>query len=227
MVTKRMSGKKAVKKAVKKIAVKSAATKPAVKKASKQAGAAFSLLTLRTRAQWRAWLEKNHDKSAGVWFVHFKKDSGEQGVGYDESVEEALCFGWIDSTIRTVDAQRYAHMFTPRRNHTNWSELNKRRVEKLIADGRMTPIGLAKYQFDPTVAATPRADLPVLMPDFFDKALKRNAKACSAFEALARTYKRQYIDWLNSAKREETRTRRLQDALAMLIAGRKSPFMKA
>ena len=92
-------------------------------------------VTPADRSRWRRWLEENHDSSDGVWVVYFKKGSGEQGITYDEAVEEALCFGWIDSKVRTIDEKRYRQRFTPRRPGSIWSRLNKQRIEQVIAEG--------------------------------------------------------------------------------------------
>lgn len=178
---------------------------------------------MRTRAAWRRWLQRHHATHRGVWFVHYNQASGERSVSYDDCVEEALCWGWIDSTIRKLDAARYAHLLTPRNNPANWSELNKQRMQKMIAAGLMTPAGLAVYRPELAPPGRVRPDLPVAMPEFFERALARreNAAARRNFEALARTYRRQYIDWLASAKRDETRARRLAEALRLLAAGKK------
>jgi uncharacterized protein YdeI (YjbR/CyaY-like superfamily) len=180
-------------------------------------------LTLRTRAAWRRWLQKHHATSRGVWFVHFKQASGERGVGYEDCVEEALCWGWIDSTVRRLDELRYAHLLTPRSNAANWSELNRRRMQKAIAAGLATPAGLAVYRPDLAPKGTVRADLPVAMPEFFERALARrdNAAARRHFEALPPSYRRQFIDWLAAARREDTRARRLAEALRLLAAGQR------
>jgi hypothetical protein len=105
---------------------------------------AYPLLELKTQAAWRRWLSKKHDKSSGVNFVHYKKDSGVRGVSYEEALDEALCFGWIDSTIRKIDEMRYVHQFTPRKPGSFWSDVNKRKVAALIAKGKMTEHG-AKF----------------------------------------------------------------------------------
>jgi len=180
-------------------------------------------LTLRTRAAWHRWLDRHHATHRGVWFVHFKQASGERTVSYDDCVEEALCWGWIDSTIRKLDATRYAHLLTPRSNPANWSELNKRRMQRMIETGQMTPAGLAVYRPELAPPGTVRTDLPVAMPEFFERALARREHAAARryFDSLARTYRRQYIDWLAGARREETRARRLAEALRLLAAGKK------
>lgn len=177
-------------------------------------------LTLRSRAAWRRWLVRNHRSSRGVWFVHFKKASGERGVSYDECVEEALCFGWIDSTIRTLDEARYVHLLTPRTDRSNWSAINRKRMQQLIAAGRVEPAGLEAFKPGPEGGKAEPAGPPAV-PDFFKRALMRNAAARRTFESLAPGYRQQYLVWLTSAKREETRARRLAAAIESLAAGRR------
>src|SRR5947208_16737603 len=104
-------------------------------------------LYVTNREGWRAWLETHHATAPEVWLIIYKKQTGQASIGYEEAVEEALCFGWIDSQARTLDAERYAQKFSPRKNGSNWSESNRRRVRRLIAAGRMTPAGLAKVTF--------------------------------------------------------------------------------
>lgn len=100
----------------------------------------------KTRVQWRNWLSKNYDKEKEIWLVCYKKATGKSTVSYNDSVEEALCFGWIDNFEKGIDLERYAIRFTPRRIGSNWSQTNIKRVEKLIKEGKMTPVGLAKYR---------------------------------------------------------------------------------
>jgi uncharacterized protein YdeI (YjbR/CyaY-like superfamily) len=101
-------------------------------------------LYLATRAAWRDWLEKHHESEAAIWLIYYKKHSGRPRIPYDHAVEEALCYGWIDSTIQRLDEDRFAQRFTPRRKGSNWSQLNLQRMRKLIKEGRMTAVGLAK-----------------------------------------------------------------------------------
>lgn len=178
-----------------------------------------------SREEWRAWLEQNHDKAPEIWLVYYKKNSGKPSVSYDEAVEEALCFGWIDGITKTLDADRYAQRFTPRRPKSNWSEPNKRRVEKMIREGRMTPAGLAKITYDldaPLAPAKPKGapapDLPV--PDYLRQALTANPIAWENFTNLAPSHRRDYIRWIEAAKREETRKKRIAEALELLAEGR-------
>ena len=103
-------------------------------------------LHFTTAEEWRAWLEGNHATQGQAWLIINKKDSGTPSVSVQQTVEEALCFGWIDSAMQPIDAERYALRFTPRRKGSNWSERNKGRAAKLIAEGRMTEAGLAEIE---------------------------------------------------------------------------------
>ena len=100
----------------------------------------------KDRKAWRKWLQKHHDTSPGVWLVYHKKHTGEKTVVYAEAVEEALCFGWIDSTSRPIDEDTYQQLFLPRKPKSQWSKLNKTRIEKMIEEGLMTEAGMAKIE---------------------------------------------------------------------------------
>ncbi len=116
------------------------------------------------RATWRLWLEQHHASESEVWLIYTKAQSQLPSIGYEESVEEALCFGWVDSLIKKIDEQRYARKFTPRRMDSAWSLTNKRRMAKVIEQGRMTPAGLAKITYPLDEAAGPTrhpAGLPI------------------------------------------------------------------
>jgi uncharacterized protein YdeI (YjbR/CyaY-like superfamily) len=106
----------------------------------------YELVHAETRAEWRRWLAANHTGAPGVWLVSWKKPTGKPAVGYDAAVEEALCFGWIDSTQRRIDDERSRLLFTPRRPRSNWSPSNVERVERLLAAGLMQPAGLAAVE---------------------------------------------------------------------------------
>src|SRR5262245_46769206 len=108
---------------------------------------AFKTLPATDRENWRIWLAKNHASEKEVWLTFAKKHTGRAGMSYEESVEEALCYGWIDSTVKRINDESYARKFTPRTDTANWSELNKRRAEKCIREGRMTEVGLAKINY--------------------------------------------------------------------------------
>jgi uncharacterized protein YdeI (YjbR/CyaY-like superfamily) len=173
---------------------------------------------------WRSWLRENHDKSAGIWMVFYKKESGNPTLDYTDAVEEALCFGWIDSIIKNVDEQKHLRKFTPRKPVSKWSELNKKRVQKMITQGRMTRFGLAKIEAAQKSGMWDKPDrpqIPIKMPDELRHALDGHKPAKTFFAQLAPTYQKQYILWIQMAKRPETRDRRIKEALDLLAKGEK------
>jgi uncharacterized protein YdeI (YjbR/CyaY-like superfamily) len=174
----------------------------------------------RTRREWRAWLEKNHDRAEVVWLVYYKAHTGKPRVAYDDAVEEALCFGWIDSIVRRLDEQRYAQKFTPRRRGSSWSDSNRRRVKKLLRDGLMTPAGLRTLEGGGARPRPPPVREVALAPRL-RRALEANERARSFFDGLAPSYRRLYVRWVMSAKREETRTGRMREAIGLLAAGKR------
>lgn len=181
-------------------------------------------LYFTSRDEWRGWLEGNHDKSAGVWLVFYKKGTGKASLEYDASVEEALCFGWIDSIVKRMDEERYKRKFTPRKAASQWSELNKKRVAKLVRQKRMAEPGLAKVaqaKKSGRWAESGRPDISFDVPAELKKALAGNKKAKAFFEQLAPTYRRQFIGWVTVAKRQETRERRVAEAIALLERGKR------
>jgi uncharacterized protein YdeI (YjbR/CyaY-like superfamily) len=172
------------------------------------------------REDWRAWLEAHHGKEREVWLVFYKKHTGKPSLSYDAAVEEALCFGWIDSLIKRLDDERYARKFTPRKDRRRWSASNLKRIEKLKAEGRMTAAGMAMIPAD--VEAEPAASKRSLEPpDFFLGALEASPAAAEYFATLAPSYRRNFIHWVASAKREATRQRRLSEAISLLAEGKK------
>lgn len=168
------------------------------------------------RETWRAWLESNHASEGEVWLIYTKAQSQLPSIGYEESVEEALCFGWVDSLIQKIDEQRYARKFTPRRMDSAWSLTNKRRVAKVIAEGRMTPAGLAKITYPLDESPAPRPQLEAQMPGWLVEALKTSPTAWENFLKLPPSHKKRYLSWISSAKREETRQKRIQEAIELL-----------
>ena len=181
-------------------------------------------LYLKDAAEWREWLAQFHDREKEIWLVFYKKDSKKSGIGYEQAVEEALCFGWIDSLIKSLDAESYAHKFTPRKENSVWSESNKRRVKKLIEEGKMTDIGLAKVEAAKKLGWWDKDNRPAIsldMPPEFKQALNANKKARANFNKLAATYQNHYIIWIGMAKRTETRERRIVESIALLEKGQK------
>jgi len=176
------------------------------------------------RDKWREWLSENHAESAGIWMVFYKKATSKPTIPYDAAVEEALCFGWIDSIIKRIDDEKYVRKFTPRKDKSDWSALNKKRVAEMIKAGRMTEAGLAKIRAAKKNGCwnrdgkTPRS---LEMPSEFAEALASNKKARENFEKLAPTYRRHYLGWLAAAKRRETIKRRIDESIALLERGGK------
>jgi len=174
----------------------------------------------KDRASWRRWLTRNHESSGILWLVFYKKHTGVRTISYDAAVEEALCFGWIDSLVKRLDVDRFMRKFTPRTNTHNWSESNLERVEKLKAKGLMMPVGLAKIE--PTAKTGPdRRKTPLEIPAYFQEALARDDQARLFFNQLALSYRRGFVLWVDSAKREETRIKRLAEALLLLRQNQK------
>ena len=182
-------------------------------------------LYVTSRDDWRAWLEKNHATETEVWLVYYKKHTNRPRIPYDDAVEEALCFGWIDSIVRRIDADRYAQRFTPRRNNSQWSELNKKRVRKLIKEGRMTQAGLAKVSAEvlagqeDSLSGAKKKEL--LVPRYIGEALRKNRAAWENFNNLAHSYRRHYVMWITDAKKEETRGKRLRESIELLAQNKK------
>ncbi|MDZ4794463.1 MAG: YdeI/OmpD-associated family protein [Bacteroidota bacterium] len=181
----------------------------------------------KTRKQWRQWLEKNQQHSRGIWFIYFKKETGKPRVSYDEAVEEALCFGWIDSLPRKLDAERTMLKFTPRKPKSVWSKLNKTRIERLIAGQQMQAAGLAAVRlaqqngsWDTLNSSDTAADKNEL-PDDLGKLLARNKKAKENFQQFSVSVRRQLLSWIDSAKRPETRAARIKQTVLMAGANKK------
>ena len=165
----------------------------------------------RSRAAWRAWLRKNHATSSPIWLVY---DKGKQrNLSYNDAVEEALCFGWIDSLMRPLDETRYKQLFTPRRPRSGWSKINKDRVARMIDAGRMTRAGLARIEAAQRDGSWTKLDAmeALRVPDDLERAWARNAEARRNFLALAPSYRKGALWWIASAKRPETRAMRIAE----------------
>lgn len=179
-------------------------------------------LYVTNRADWRKWLRANHRSETEVWLIFYKKHSGKPRIPYDDAVEEALCFGWIDSIVKRIDDDKYAQKFTPRKDPNKWSDSNKSRVKKLIKEGRMTQAGLDKIGQGALAegrGSSQAKEIPV--PRYFTDALKANKKSWENFNKLAPSYRRQYVAWVTEAKREDTRAKRLKETVALLKQNKK------
>jgi len=159
-------------------------------------------LYVTNKKDWRAWLSKNHDKEKEIWLIYYKKSSGKPRISYNDAVDEALCFGWIDSTVKSVDDEKYAQRFTPRRKGSLLSQMNKERVRKLILEKRMTKFGLdaIAHVFDL------KTDVPTdfIIPSDILKAIKRDKEAWINFQKFPESYKRIRIAYIGH-RREQSK----------------------
>ena len=181
---------------------------------------ATALITLdvRTRADWRKWLAKHHASSHGVWLLRHKQHTGVEMMAYEDLVREALCFGWIDSLVKRVDNERFAIKVTPRKPTSRWSDINRTRWKQLEGAGLLAAPGLAAAPTEKRYA--PRAKIPTL-PAYIANAFRSDVGAWKNFRALAPTYRRDFVVWIHTAKRSETRERRIRESIALLSAGKK------
>ncbi len=186
-------------------------------------------LYVKHRDAWRSWLEKNHDTTKEIWLIYFKKHTGKQRIPYDDAVEEALCFGWIDSTIKRVDDEIYVQRFTPRNKRSEWSSHNLRRAKVMISQEKMTEAGFSKIDLKllekPVLTVKKQSARELVVPKYFSNALDSSPVAKRNFFNLAPSYRRNYIDWITAVKKEETRIRRLEKAIGLLEQNKKLPMM--
>lgn len=175
-----------------------------------------------TVERWRVWLAKHHASEPEVWLVFHKTHTGKPSVSHSDALDEALCYGWIDSLVKRIDDDRYAIKFTPRKPDSNWSTINIKRYEALRKAKRLAAPGLARSpKGRPVVDGPPKDSLPTTATRAeVETALKKDARAWTSFEALAPSHRRRYVMWVAMAKREETRQKRLREAIRMLRNGK-------
>ncbi|MCC5613561.1 YdeI/OmpD-associated family protein [Nostoc sp. CHAB 5836] len=179
-----------------------------------------------SREEWRRWLEKNHRTCFGVWLIYYKVKSGKPSVRYSEAVKEALCFGWIDSKVKSLDEERYMQIFTPRKPKSVWSKLNKQYIEELIEQGLMTTVGLEKIEAAKQNGSWNSLDAieALIIPLDFKQALEANTIAKEYFEAFNNSAKKNILFWIDSAKRPETRLKRIEQTVNS-VAVNKNPLV--
>lgn len=178
----------------------------------------------RSRKAWRTWLEKNHASSSGIWLVYAKKHTGIPSLSYNDAVEEALCFGWIDSLLHPIDDNLYKQIFTPRKEKSLWSALNRKRVERLAAGGLMTAAGIKLIDLAKK-SGTWEAHAPsetLTMPAELKKALNANASAKQNWPTYTESQRKMFLYMVNGAKRPETRATRV--ARVIEIVSKKMRF---
>jgi uncharacterized protein YdeI (YjbR/CyaY-like superfamily) len=178
-------------------------------------------LLVRTIDEWREWLDAHHASVREVWLVFHKRHTGVASIARADALDEALCFGWVDSLVKRVDDRTYALKFTPRRADSRWSDVNRKRYAELEASDRLKPPGIERAPTDrgygPRLS---RRALPSKLPLYMQAALEKHPRALRHYEALSSEQRRRYFAWIESAKREETKLRRLKEAIRLLSSGK-------
>lgn len=173
-------------------------------------------LVFKTRNGWRRWLEKHHKETKEIWLIHYKKQSRKHSITHFEAVEEALCFGWIDSTLKKIDEERFILRYTPRKSKSVWSKINKEKAEEMIRTGKMTPAGLEKIAeakkrglWDGAYTNKVKERIP------FDlkQALMSDGEAWENFQGFANSYRNMYCGWVKNARTTETRQKRIAEVV--------------
>ena len=181
----------------------------------------------KDRREWRAWLEKNYKNSIGVWLIYYKVKSNLPSIKYTEAVKEALCFGWIDSKVKSLDEERYMQIFTPRQPKSVWSKLNKQYIEELLAQDLMTEAGIKKIEAAKKDGSWTLLDAieALIIPQDLMQALEANETANRYFQAFSNSNKKSILFWIDSAKRPETRLKRIEQTIN-LAADNKNPLTR-
>jgi uncharacterized protein YdeI (YjbR/CyaY-like superfamily) len=171
---------------------------------------------VETRAQWRAWLRRHHETSVGIWLVRWKKATGRPQVSYEAVVEEALCFGWVDSRPSSLDEQRSALLLTPRRPRSSWSRINKQRIQALEAANQLAPAGRAaveRAKADGSWTALDQVET-LVEPADLRAALDTDPPARAHWDGFPRSTRRAILEWIASARTDATRDRRVRQTVA-------------
>ena len=181
-------------------------------------------LYVSDRASWRNWLAKNHaSENNGIWLVYYKQHTGKPSLSYEESVEEALCYGWVDSLIKRLDEEKFTRKFTPRKPGSNWSESNRKRIAKLVEQGLLAEPGIESVRLA-KLAGNWNSDEDRKkqedMPAEFRQSLIENHAARVCFEKLTDPQRLNYLRWINQARQETTRRRRIRESISLLEQGR-------
>lgn len=194
-------------------------------KPARRSGAELERVEVASRAEWRRWLATHHGQRQGVWLVTYKKSAEpKRYLSYDDIVEEAICFGWVDSLPRAVDAKRSMRLVAPRRPKSAWSAVNKARVDKLVAAKKMAPAGLAaieRAKADGSWSKIDHVEALVTPPDL-ERALARYARAAEYYEGFPRSSKRIILEWIAGAKTDATRAKRIEETARMAAENRRA-----
>ncbi len=186
-------------------------------------------LYFQTKADWRDWLSKNHAMTTSIWLFFYKKSVTKKGMTPEEAVEEAICFGWIDGKLRRVDEERFMLRFSARKDGSVWSQINRLRAEKLIAEGKMTSAGLVKIEQAKESGHWDKAYTNKIkdeIPSDLQEALQKHKEAIDNFQGFANTYQNMYVGWVNSAKSVETRKKRIEKVVEQALRNKKLIFQQ-
>lgn len=173
------------------------------------------------REEWRSWLQKNHLSEKGVWLIYYKKHTKKLSIPYSDAVEEAICFGWIDGQVKKIDDDRYMQHYSPRTSKSRWSVINIERAKKMIKEGRMTEKGLSIFQNGIKNSEIVPSSKNFSVPDDLKSALAKNKKALNNFENLAPSAKLAYVYWVDTAKKDDTRQRRIKKTVELIAQNKK------
>ncbi|WP_284652972.1 YdeI/OmpD-associated family protein [Flavobacterium terrisoli] len=174
-------------------------------------------LYFKNAQEWREWLHDNHNSSTGVYLIFYRVDSDKESMRWEEAVQVAICYGWIDSTVKRLDDERRRQMFTPRKDKSVWSKLNKTYIEKLIAENLMHESGLRKIEIAKQNGSWESLDHVEnhIMPEDLTLAFEQNKTAFENYNKFSPSYRKSYLYWLNQAKREETRKSRIAEIVKL------------
>lgn len=180
-------------------------------------------LYVTTRKQWRSWLEKNHANATEIWLVYCTNESGKASLPYEDSMEEALSFGWIDGIIKKIDAERYTRRFSPRKPSSHWSEINVERYHRARKAGLLTLAGIKAFGDDKTRRVFISLRKGRTAPPDLAKEFEKHPKAKEFFEQLAPSSQAHFVNRIENAKRPETRQKWVEKSIRALLKGEKFP----
>ncbi len=178
-------------------------------------------LYAKNRQEWRQWLQKHYRSKDNVWLIYYKKPTGKPSVPYVDAVEEALCFGWIDGQIKSLDKEKYMQRFTPRKPSSNWSVVNIERAKKMMKEGKMTTWGRKVYEEGIKTNTIIPSSKSFTVPSDLKKALTANKKAWLNFRNFSPSAQLAYVYWINTAKTDETRRKRIEKTVTLSSEGKK------
>ena len=186
----------------------------------------LEIIAFKNRNEFREWLINNNKTHQGIWLVFYKKCTNKESITYEEALEEALCFGWIDSIIKRIDDEKYMRKFTPRRDKSKWSDYNITKIKELIRKGLMTEAGLEKtdnsiFEDSNIPERNKKETFPDKMPEYVIDEFKKNEPAYTNYINMTRTCRKQYILWIVTAKKEETIKKRITESIKLLKENKK------